>query len=151
MLRIERSSQASVDNRWLTCVLVRGVPAEKAKLRTKLSDKRLSLAHVQSKASPLDNDHERAREFDFNHAPFDAPSACDSFKTGGWAARLARSGNRHPCEGANLSIRPERASTRAREGRHCSANGDRDGHVVWEKVAVIAEQLLTIQRPDPRG
>ena len=43
---------------------------------------------------------------------------------------------------------PHRARMR---GRHCSANGDREGHVVWERVAVIAEQLLTIQRQDPRG
>ena len=36
-------------------------------------------------------------------------------------------------------------------GRDCSVNGDREGHVVWEKVASIAEQLLTTPRSDPRG
>ena len=36
-------------------------------------------------------------------------------------------------------------------GRDCSAKGDREGHVVWEKVASIAEQLLTSPRSDPRG
>ena len=34
---------------------------------------------------------------------------------------------------------------------YCSANGDREGYVVWEKVASIAEQLLTTPRSDPRG
>ena len=43
---------------------------------------------------------------------------------------------------------PQRARLR---GRDCSANGDREGHVVWDKVAAIAEQLLTAQRPDPRA
>jgi hypothetical protein len=43
---------------------------------------------------------------------------------------------------------PDRARLRARD---CSANGDREGHVVWDKVAAIAEQLLTTQRPDPRS
>jgi hypothetical protein len=41
---------------------------------------------------------------------------------------------------------PYRARTRARQ---CSANGDGEGHVVWEKVAAIAEHLLAAQRPDP--
>jgi hypothetical protein len=43
---------------------------------------------------------------------------------------------------------PQRARLR---GRDCSANGDREGHVVWDKVAAIAQQLLTTQRPDPRA
>jgi hypothetical protein len=43
---------------------------------------------------------------------------------------------------------PDRARVR---GRDCSAKGDREGHVVWEKVAAIAERLLTAPRPDPRG
>jgi hypothetical protein len=34
---------------------------------------------------------------------------------------------------------PHRARERA---DNCSAAGDREGHVVWEKVAVIAENLL---------
>jgi hypothetical protein len=42
---------------------------------------------------------------------------------------------------------PHRARMR---GRDCSAEGDREGNAVWEKVASIAEQLLT-QRPEPRG
>ena len=41
---------------------------------------------------------------------------------------------------------PHRARLR---GRDCSVKGDREGHVVWEKVAAIAERLLTPQRPDP--
>jgi hypothetical protein len=43
---------------------------------------------------------------------------------------------------------PHRARMR---GRDCSAKGDREGHAVWEKVASIAERLLTAQRPDSRG
>jgi hypothetical protein len=43
---------------------------------------------------------------------------------------------------------PYRARVR---GRDCSAKGDQEGHVVWEKVASIAEQFLTAQGPDPRG
>ena len=43
---------------------------------------------------------------------------------------------------------PYRARVR---GRNCSARGDREGHVVWEKVASIAERLLTTERVDPRG
>ena len=43
------------------------------------------------------------------------------------------------------------AASRARmRGRDCSARGDLEGRVVWEKVAAIAE-LLTAPRPEPRG
>jgi hypothetical protein len=42
---------------------------------------------------------------------------------------------------------PDRARVR---GRDCSAKGDREGHCVWEKVAAIAERLLTAQRPESR-
>ena len=36
-------------------------------------------------------------------------------------------------------------------GRDCSAKGDAEGHVVWEKVAAIAERLLAPQTPVPRA
>jgi hypothetical protein len=37
------------------------------------------------------------------------------------------------------------------KGSDCSAKGDREGHVVWEKVAAIAEQLLAPPPPEIRG
>jgi hypothetical protein len=43
---------------------------------------------------------------------------------------------------------PHRARLR---GRECSVKGDREGQVVWEKVAAVAEQFLTPPRPDPHG
>jgi hypothetical protein len=43
------------------------------------------------------------------------------------------------------------APSRARmKGRDCSASGDPEGHVVWEKVAAVAERLLT-QPPEPHA
>jgi hypothetical protein len=40
---------------------------------------------------------------------------------------------------------PHRARLR---GRDCSVQGDRKGLLVWERVAAIAERLLTAQRPE---
>jgi hypothetical protein len=39
---------------------------------------------------------------------------------------------------------PVEASQR---GRHCEANGDREGRGVWERVATTAERLLNTELP----
>jgi hypothetical protein len=93
---------------------------------------------------------ERAREFDFTAPRFRLQEPVTVLRQG---AQLNVSLDQAICIHVKaLTYRYGlTAPSRARmKGRDCSASGDREGHVVWEKVAVIAEQLLN-QRPEPHA
>jgi hypothetical protein len=102
-------------------------------------------------ALPLDNDHERAREVDFTTPRFMLQEPVTVLRQeAGLNVSLDQAIDIHA---KALTYRYGRtAPSQARlRGHDCSARGDREGHVIWEKVASIAEQLLTAERLEPQG